>query len=51
MKKRYNKKAITEALETAKQSLTALTTRLKRYTREAKRMNGLFSKDSSRVFA
>lgn len=42
---------MTEVLETAKQSLTALATRLRRYTREAeaKRINGLCSIHASRV--
>lgn len=43
---------LTEAVEIAKQGLSALITKLKRYASEAepKRINGLFSKDPSRVF-
>lgn len=42
---------MTEVLETAKQSLTALATRLRRYTREAeaKIINGLCSIHAHRV--
>lgn len=51
MDKQYNKMYITESLETAKQRLTVLVTRLNGYTREeeAKRVNSLFSKDPPRV--
>lgn len=50
MNKRYSKVFITEALETAKQRLTPLATRLKRYEREAEAegMNGLFSTQDPR---
>lgn len=50
MNKRYSKEFITEALETAKQRLTPLATRLKRYEKEAEveGMNGLFSTQDPR---
>lgn len=50
MNKRYSKVFITEALETAKERLTPLATRLKRYEREpeAEGMNGLFSTQDPR---
>lgn len=50
MNKRYSKVFITEALETAKQRLTPLATRLKRYEKEAEveGMNGLFSTQEPR---
>lgn len=50
LNKRYSKVFITEALETSKQRLTALATRLKRYDREAEAegMNGLFSTQDPR---
>ena len=42
-----------EALETAKQRLTALASRLRRYTKEAetKKINALFSKEPSKVYS
>lgn len=46
----YSKVQITKALETAEQKLTPLATRLKRQA-EAKRINGLFSKDYSKVYS
>jgi len=50
MDKKYNKMSITKALETARGRVTALAT-INRHTRdtEANAMNGLFSKDPSRV--
>ena len=41
-----------EALETAKQRLAALASRLRRYTKEAetKKLNALFSKEPSKVY-
>lgn len=41
--KKYNKLPTTEAVETAKQRLTALATRLKRYTREVFGVQGSVS--------
>ncbi|XP_078026439.1 uncharacterized protein LOC144464171 [Epinephelus lanceolatus] len=51
--RKYNKLSIPEALETAKQRLTALATRLKRYTKEveARRINRLFSSEPAKVFS
>lgn len=47
IKQRYNKMSITEALQSAKEGLTAMATRLKTYVREAeaKRKKILLSKD------
>ncbi len=51
--KKYNKLSIPEALETAKQRLTALATRLKRYKgeAEARRINRMFSTEPSKVYS
>ena len=51
--RKYNKLSIPEALETAKQRLTALATRLKRYTgeAEARRINMIFSTKPSKVYS
>lgn len=51
--KRYNQLPIPEALETAKQRLQALASRLKRYTRdnEARRINRLFATQPAKVYA
>ena len=51
--KRYSQMAIPEALETAKQRLQALASRLKRYTRdnEAKRINRLFATQPAKVYS
>ena len=51
--RKYNKLSIPEALETAKQNLTALATQLKRYTKEveARRINKLFSTEPAKVYA
>uniref|UniRef100_A0A7N8XHF5 Reverse transcriptase domain-containing protein n=1 Tax=Mastacembelus armatus TaxID=205130 RepID=A0A7N8XHF5_9TELE len=51
--KKYSRLSIPEALETAKQRLTALATRLKRYTREieARRINRMFSTEPSKVYS
>ncbi|KAA8578119.1 hypothetical protein FQN60_009194, partial [Etheostoma spectabile] len=48
---KYHKLSIPEALETAKQRLTTLATRLKRYKgeAEARRINRMFSTESSKV--
>lgn len=53
MKKRYNEMLITDVLQTAKQRLITLGTKLKQYTRntEARRIHGLFSKDPSRTYS
>ena len=50
---KYNKLFIPEALETTKQRLTALFTRLRRYTREAeaRRVNRMLSTEPSTVYA
>ena len=49
--KKYRQLSATEALETAKQRLTALATRLKRYSSEveAKRINRMFSDNPAKV--
>ena len=49
--KKYSKLSIAEALETVEQRLTALATRLNRYSREveASRTNGMFSSNPSKV--
>ena len=51
--KKYRKLSVTEALETAKQRLTALAARLKSYTREleAWRINTMFTAEPSRVYS
>uniref|UniRef100_A0A3B3HW39 Reverse transcriptase domain-containing protein n=1 Tax=Oryzias latipes TaxID=8090 RepID=A0A3B3HW39_ORYLA len=51
--KRYSQMPIPEALETAKQRLLALSSRLKRYTRdnEARRINRLFATQPAKVYA
>eukprot|EP00064_Thunnus_orientalis_P015365 superscaffoldBa00002837_g15417 len=51
--KKYNKLSIPEALETAKQGLTALATCLKRYTgeAEARRVNRMFSTKQFKVYS
>eukprot|EP00064_Thunnus_orientalis_P024686 superscaffoldBa00010993_g24989 len=51
--RKYNKLSIPETLETAKQRLTALATRLKRYTgeAEAKRINRMLSTEPSKVYS
>ena len=51
--KRYIQMPIPEALETAKQRLQALASRLKRYTREneARRVNRLFATQPAKVYA
>ncbi|KAA8577610.1 hypothetical protein FQN60_007909, partial [Etheostoma spectabile] len=53
LSKKYNKLSIPEALETAKQRLTALATRLKRYKgeAEARRINRMFSTEPSKVYS
>eukprot|EP00064_Thunnus_orientalis_P013602 superscaffoldBa00002245_g13641 len=53
MPRKYNKLSIPEALETAKQRLTALTTCLKRYTgeAEARGINRMFSTEPSKVYS
>uniref|UniRef100_A0A3Q0R276 Hyperpolarization activated cyclic nucleotide-gated potassium channel 3 n=1 Tax=Amphilophus citrinellus TaxID=61819 RepID=A0A3Q0R276_AMPCI len=52
-KKYNNKLSVPEALETAKQRLTALATCLKRYTKdiEARRINQMFSTEPSKVYS
>ncbi|XP_051919952.1 uncharacterized protein LOC127599769 [Hippocampus zosterae] len=49
---RYIQMTIPEALETAKQRLQALSSRLKRYTKEneARRINGLFATQPAKVY-
>nr|XP_049581805.1 uncharacterized protein LOC125972245 [Syngnathus scovelli] len=51
--KKYSHMPIPEALETAKQRLQALASRLKRYTREneARRINRLFTTQPAKVYA
>ncbi len=51
--RKYNKLSIPEALKTAKQRLTALATRLKRYTKEveARRINKMFSTEPAKVYS
>ncbi|XP_076733794.1 uncharacterized protein LOC143414044 [Maylandia zebra] len=51
--KKYSKLSIPEALETAKQRLTALASRLRRYTREieGRRINQLFSTEPAKVYS
>ncbi|XP_055364306.1 uncharacterized protein LOC129604011 [Betta splendens] len=53
MPKRYSQMTIPEALETAKQRLQALASRLKRYTRdnEARRINRLFATQPAKVYS
>ena len=48
-----DKRLSTEALETAKQRLATLASRLRRYTKEAetKKINALFSKEPSQVYS
>lgn len=50
---KFSKLSIPEALGTAKQRLTALASRLKRYTREieGRRISRLFSKDPAKVYS
>ena len=52
LKKKYKNIPISEALESAKQRLTALAVRLKRYVRqkESQNINRLFATESSRVY-
>ena len=52
-RRKYNSLSIPEALETAKQRLSALATRLKRYTKEgeARRINKLFSTEPAKVYS
>ena len=51
--RKHNKLSIPEALETAKQRLAALATRLKRYTKEieARRINKMFSTEPAKVYS
>ena len=51
--KKVSKLSIAEAMETAKQRLTALVTLLKRYSRtvEARTINRIFSSNSSKVYS
>ncbi|TWW74420.1 hypothetical protein D4764_14G0004230 [Takifugu flavidus] len=51
--KKYNKLSIPEALEAAKQRLTALATRIKRYIREVeeRRINRVFSTNPAKVYS
>lgn len=51
--KRYSQMSIPEGLETAKQRLQALASRLQRYTREneARRINRLFTTQPAKVYA
>lgn len=53
IKKRYNEMSIIDVLQAAKQRLITLAIKLKQYTRntEARRINGLFSKDPSRMYS
>ncbi len=51
--RKHNKLSIPEALETAKQRLTALATQLRRYIEEAeaRRINKMFSTEPAKVYS